>query len=341
MIKFDLQLFATIGDEAVTWKDYASQLDPDGSCATVIDVLQEQNDIIQDMPVVAGNKEYGILTTQNAADPVVSIRGVNEGIDPTKGAFKQLSVNAALFTALLTIDKELLEAANDKAVFRANMNKPFIGAMGKKLAEQLFYGSMGDNAQSFNGLTHFYNATTTADFGDYVLKAGGSGTDNRSLWLIDWGQENIHGFFPKNSIAGLDHTAFDVTIQETADGKKIPVYQDLWEWRAGIVVRNYKKVVRIANIDASTLATIGTGSDTSPDLMNLMIEAMGAIPNLSPNARFYCGRKVRTALYKQINNKSNALITPMDIANKPPIPSFMGVPIRLCEVLDTDEAVVS
>ena len=331
----------TLGETKATWKDYASQQDPDGKAARIIDILAEQNDILDDMFVIPGNKEYGLQTTQLASDPTVTIRGINEGATGTKGTFKQLIANAALFTALGQVDKELVEAAEDKAGFRANYNKPFIGAMGKKLADELFYGAIANNAQSFNGLTQIYNATTTADYGSFVFKAGGSGTDNRSIWLIDWGEDSVCGFYPKNTTVGLQHKDYGEQLIKLDDGTSWPAYQDLWEWRAGIAVRNYKKVARICNIDASALATIGSGSDTSADILNLMIDAIESIPNLSANARFYCGRKVRTAFVKKAIGKSNVFLTMQELANNRVVPSFLGVPIRLCEALDVDESLVS
>ena len=331
---------ATLGGDRITWKDYASQQDPDGKAARFIDLLSEQNDIVDDMFVVAGNKEYGLQTTQLATDPTVTIRGINQGATGTKGTFKQIQAHAALFTALGQVDKELVDAAEDKAGFRANANKPYIGAMGKKLASELFFGAKSDNAQSFDGLASFYSATTKADYGGYTFKAGGSDTDNRSIWLIDWGEDSVCGFYPKNTEVGLQHTNYGEQLVELADGSSWPAYRDLWEWRAGIAVRNYKKVVRIANIDASALKTIGSGSDTSPDLLDLMIDAIESVPNLSPRARFYCGRNVRTAFVKKALNKSNVFLTMDEMANKRVVPSFLGVPIRLCEALDVDEDLI-
>lgn len=331
---------ATLGGDRITWKDYASQQDPDGKAARIIDIIAEQNDILDDMHVVKGNKEYGLQTTQLATDPTVTIRGINEGATGTKGTFKQIQAQAALFTALGQVDKELVEAAEDQAGFRANSNKPFIGAMGKKLADELFYGATANDAQSFNGLTYFYSSTTAADYGDYVFKAGGSDTDNRSLWLIDWGEDSVCGFYPKNTEVGLTHKDYGEDLVTLDDGSYWPAYRDLWEWRAGIAVRNYKKVVRLGNIDASSLLTIGSGSDTSPDLLMLMIDMIESIPNISSNAKFYCGRKVRTAFAKQAINKTNAFLTMEEINNKKIVPSYLGVPIRLCEALDVDEDLI-
>lgn len=333
---------STVGGDKVTWKDYASQQDPDGKAARIIDILAQQNDIIDDMFVIPGNKEYGLQTSQLASEPTVTIRGINQGITATKAAFKQIRAEAALFTALGQVDKELVDAAEDKAGFRANQNKPYIGAMGKRLAEELFYGAIADDAQSFNGLAHFYSSTTAENFGNYVFNAGGEGDDNRSLWLIDWDEDACCGFYPKNTQVGLQHTPFDsVKLITLEDGSRWPCYEDLWEWRSGIAVRNYKKVVRVANIDASALASIGTATDTSADLLNLMIDAIETIPNLSPRARFYCDRKVKAAFTKKAIGKANAFLTMTELANKKITPSFLGVPIRLCEALNTDEAAIA
>jgi hypothetical protein len=331
---------ATLNDDKWSWKDYASQQDPDGMAARVIDIMSEENAIIEDMFVVPGNKDYGLLTSQNAAEPTVSIRGVNGTVTGTKGAFKQLEVSCALFTALGQIDKELYNAATDKNGFRANANKPFFNAMPKKIAYELFYGNKATDAQSFNGLAQFYNATTTADYGEYVALGGGTSTDNRSLWLIDWGEDYCCGTYPKNTVAGLQHTPYGETLVDMTDGSKWPALQDLWEWRVGIAVRDYRRVYRIANISKAALATIGTSSDTSADLFNLMIDAITWV-NPSNRARFYGDRHIMAAFTKQAFNKGNSLVTMDELYGKKRVPSFLGVPIRRCDALDTDESLVS
>lgn len=327
--------------DRVTWKDYASQQDPDGRAAKVIDLITEENDIIDDMFVIPGNKDYGLQTSQLATNPVVGIRGVNEGVDASKATHKQLKVEAALFTALGMVDKELVEAAEDKAGFRANQNRPVIGAMGNRLADELFYGVKTEDAQTFNGLVHFYKSTTAPDFGNYVFKAGGTGSTNRSLWLIDWGEDSCCSFYPKNTEVGLQHQDYGSELVKLDDGKYWPAYRDLWEWRAGIAIRNYKKVVRCGNIDRTALTTIGSGADTSADLLNIMIDMIESVPNLSPRARFYCDRKVKAAFTKKAIGKANAFLTMTELTNKKVTPSFLGVPIRLCEALGTDEEAIS
>ncbi|MBP2635051.1 MAG: hypothetical protein H6Q72_958 [Firmicutes bacterium] len=331
---------ATLNETMWSWKDYASQQDPDGMAARVIDIMSEENAIVEDMYVMPGNKDYGLLTSQNATEPTVSIRGVNGTVTGTKGAFKQLEAHCALFTALGQIDKELYNAATDKNGFRANANKPFFNAMPKRIANELFYGSKANDAQSFDGLSQFYKSTTTDEFGEYVALAGGTGTDNRSIWLIDWGEDSCCGTYPKNTVAGLQHTPYPETLVDMPDGSKWPALQDLWEWRVGVAVRDYRKVYRIANISKAALKSINTTNDTAPNLFDLMIDALTWV-NPSPRARFYGDRNIMSAFTKQAFNKSNNLVSMEEIYGKKRVPSFMGVPIRRCDALDTDESLVS
>ncbi len=35
-----------------------------------------------------------------------------------------------------------------------------------------------------------------------IIDAGGTGTDNTSIWLV-WGENTVHGIFPKGQKAGI------------------------------------------------------------------------------------------------------------------------------------------
>jgi hypothetical protein len=47
--------------------------------------------------------------------------------------------------------------------------------------------------------------TNTDLIGSNLTDAGGTGSDNTSIWLKVWGDNTVHGVFPKGSKAGLQH----------------------------------------------------------------------------------------------------------------------------------------
>lgn len=336
---------ATVGGSFLGWADYCKQIGADGKIMNIIDTISAENAIIEDMYVVPGNTDTGLRTTVSASEPTVALRGMVDGYTISNGADKQLDVTAGTFSTLGAIPESLVKLAADPGTFRVNHNKKHIAALGKRVAQEFFYGNLTSNPNGFNGLCQFYSASTATDYGTYVLKTGaGGGGDNTSLWLIDWGPDNVCAFSPKNTQAGIQHRGNDKpTDEKQSDGTVLPVYYDFFDWYMGIAVRDFRKIVRISNIDVSDLATANAATDSAPRLLNYMIEAKNLIPNLSSNAVFYGNRNVLTAFDKMLisSTHSNMHLSQVELVNGKKATAFFGIPIRLCEAILNNESAVA
>jgi hypothetical protein len=178
-----------------------------------------------------------------------------------------------------------------------------------------------------------------------IIDAGGTGTDNASILLVGWAPNTVYGIFPKGSKAGLSVKDLgEVTAYaKTADGVTNGYYQAYrthYRWDLGLVVQDYRYVVRICNIDRSLLGPDPTVTGyTGAHLPNLMFEAMEYIPSLE-NCRpvFYMDRQLKTRLRQQLPNcLKNATLDMMDVGGKR-VEAFQEVPIRRMDVMRVDEA---
>ena len=77
--------------------------------------------------------------------------------------------------------------------------------------------------------------------------------------------------------------------------------QERYQWKAGLVVRDWRYVVRIANIDVSDLA-----GGTPPDLIGAMEAAEEMLPNQLGRPVFYVNRRVSRYLRKQVRTAVGA-----------------------------------
>ncbi|MCV5633279.1 hypothetical protein OFN23_34560, partial [Escherichia coli] len=66
------------------------------------------------------------------------------------------------------------------------------------------YGNTSLNPERFMGMAPRYNDKSAAN-GKNIIDAGGTQTDNASIWLMCWGENTVHGIYPKGSKAGLQH----------------------------------------------------------------------------------------------------------------------------------------
>ena len=58
----------------------------------------------------------------------------------------------------------------------------------------------------------------------------------------------VHGIYPKDSTGGLSHEDLSTYMTQDPDGRKYQVVGDKYNWRCGLAVRDWRGIVRIANV---------------------------------------------------------------------------------------------
>jgi hypothetical protein len=343
--KFDIQLFATVGTNTVTLADIKARQDPNGLMAQVLEVLALDNQILADMRWMEGNLPTGNVTTQRSSIPKPGTRRLNEGAKKSKSSTKQVTDTCCILEDNSEIDEETLSLAPNKEAYRTSEDAAFTEGFRQECARLIFYGNTDSNEAEFNGLDVRYNKISTVKTkpGYQIISAGGSGSDNASAWLIDHDAngQGMAGIYPKGSVAGLDTR--DMGLQRLVDSNGNPYYGYCtnFKWKPGIAVKNYRKVSRVANIDTSDLITFGSGSDTSPNLIQKFILAQNRIHNKGGSAVWYVNELVYSWLQIMLMDKKNVYITRQELMGKAPQLYFNGDPVRMCDALLSTEATIS
>lgn len=332
---------AEIGSTCMTLADW-SKSTQDRKVMKIVEMLNKTNEILSDLLVVQANNGDSHKTTQRTTLPSVSWRRINRGTQPSSSTTKQLNSTCGIMESLGQLDEEFLNRFKDPATARITENAAHMEAMNQEMATKLFYGDEDTNPDHFTGLAKYY-ASTTGETGSNIILGGSAvgQTDNTSMWLIVWDELTCHGFFPENSTAGIYHE--DKGKERVSDGQNPTGFYYAWvdqfKWRLGLALRDYRYVVRIPNIDVSLLDTAGDLSDTSANLMKLMVKAMNTVPSLQAGrAAFYCNKDVKTALDIKTLDKTSNTITTKEIETGKFITQFLGVPIRRCDNITNTEA---
>lgn len=328
---------ATVGDLNLTMHDWASRIE-DKRIAKIVEILAETNPILEDAVWVEGNLPTGHKTTIRSGLPSVAWRLLNYGVQPSKSRTVQVTDSCGMLESYAEVDKDLADLNGNTAEFRLSEDKAFLEAMNQEMASTLFYGNTATDPEKFLGLAPRY-ALTTAENGGNIILAGGTGSDNTSLWLVVWGGNTCHCIFPKAKISGLQSKNLGEVTLEDAAGGKYQGYRTHYKWDAGLTLRDWRFVVRIANIDISNLTKDASGS--SADLVDLMVQAIELVPNLSlGRAVFYANKTITSMLRRQITNKDNVHLSLDEVAGKKVL-SFDGIPVRKCDALLNTEALVA
>ena len=335
-----------------TLMDVASMYGEDGrSQGVVAEILTKKNPVLEDMTWKEGNLLTGERTWVRTGKPGVAWRRYNQGVPRSKGTVGSMDEQSAQLAATSQMDRSIAILGGNPAKARSDFAKPFFDSMNDEMSETLFYGNAYYESKEFTGLAARYNDLDGPN-GDYILDCGGSGTDNRSVWLINWGEETITGIFPKGSKAGLLH--MDMTANQGAgpdgwplgdmvedeDGNKYPGYTDYWQWDAGLAVKDRRHAVRAANIDFSLLTK---DRSTGADLEDIMIQMMHRIEDVGPNAAFYVPKPLGAMLHRQalVDSRGGRGVVGFDDVGGRKVATILGTPIRSLDALNVDEARVT
>ena len=332
---------ALLNANVLTLADWAKRLDPDGKVPDIVELLSQTNEILDDMLWSEGNLPTGHRVTVRTGLPAVAWRLLNQGVAVSKSTTAQIDEACGMLEAWSEVDKDLAELNGNTSEFRMSEAVAFIEAMNQEMASTLFYGNSGVDPEEFTGLAVRYSDSAAVN-GVNIVKGGGAGSDNSSIYLICWGAQSIFGIFPKGSKAGLIHEDMGlVTVETTAGvgGTRMRAYQDHWQWKAGIALKDWRYVVRIANIDISDLIA---NSGSQAKLIQLMIKAIHRIPFIKMGKPvFYMNRTTFEFLdIQRLDSVSTGGGITYENVDGKAIPVFRGIPIKIVDALLETEATV-
>lgn len=324
-----------------TLSDLVDRLGPDNKYQEIAEVLNETNEMLDDMTFVEANGVTEHVTTVRSGLPTVTWRKLNYGVMPSKSKTKKVKDSLGMLEAFATVDKKLAELNGMKESWRTSENTAFIEAMSQTLQRAVLFGDSTKDPEQIMGLAPRFNTTnkTKAENAINVIDAGGTGSNLTSIWLVAWSPDTVFCTYPKGSKAGLQEQDIGEEAAYDEDGGEYRVLKTHYAWDIGLVVRDWRYVVRIANIDLDTLKK-DPDADGGADLIDLMTDAIERLPNeRKGRMAFYCNRQISTFLRKQRRYAKNVNITQEEVAGRK-VTAFDGVPIRRVDALTVGEAQV-
>lgn len=329
-----------IGTNNPTLIDFTKMLDGDGKITNdIVEMLTQQNELLLDMTWQEANQITSHRSTIRTGIPAPTWRQYYQGVQPTKNTYVQVDEPMGMMEARSVIDAKLADLNGNSSQFRLNEAVGFIEGMNQDMTSVLIYGNVNTSAQKFNGFMPRFSDLTTAHSKENIIDAGGTSTDNTSILLVGWSPRTAYGIFPKGMPAGLQRT--DNGKQEVLDASSLryTAYEEKFTWDAGLCVRDWRAVVRIANIDVSNLV----GETSAADILKLMTKAVHKRPAAlvgSCRWAFYANNTVITMLDIQAQNKANVYLTVGGEEGQEKL-MFRKIPIRrVDQIINTEARVV-
>lgn len=314
----------------------------------VAEVLVQHNSMLNDIPYMEMNEGTIHKEDIRSALPEVYYRKANQPIPASKSTIEERSFQATHFESKSQIDRAVAErGGKDRVAYnRWNQAMGHLQAHANELASLMIYGSPVSSNMKTAGLFDIFSTlAATEETSNQIVDAGGTGSDNTSIVKIHWGERSIFGVYPKGTTSGLTR------IDHSTGGKlvKIPGVDDngnvgdFWGYEEefltdhGLVVKDYRQAVRIANIDISDLVA-AAGSEA--DLIDLMISADYKIDDPSNGMGvWYVNRTIEAHLHKQSLTKVGAGAgLRFDNYQGQKVLMFLGSPVRRVDALLNSEA---
>lgn len=335
--------------------DWAKEMDPKGKPATIIRLLNQTNEILEDATFMPGNLPTGHRVTVDTALPGTTKRQINQGVPATKGKSAQFDEGFSIFTSINEVDVALATLGGNLTQFRFNQARRHFEQMNQDQATSMIYGNPATDPADYLGLAPRYASPTGAGNSANVFDAAGSGADNSSIFLVMWGPGCVWMGFPEGSQVGIEHDdrGIEIVQQQSSAGTgvgepllRMRAYVDVIEWKAGLVVEDWRCVVRIGSIDISELSSLT--AEQAPTVFSTIIhqmhEAIYRLPHRNGRPAFYMNRTVHAGFSKLAMEKSLNVLTIEKGLSQFGLPlaytAFLGVPLRQVDaILNTETAI--
>lgn len=326
--------------------DHYKSQDKYGRNLPLIEILNQQNPVLQDAVMMECNSGTQHVHSIRSGLPEVTWGRLYQGIPNSKSKRAQVTDTTGFVRGISTVDMELLRLAGDNANnLRMQEAMGYMEAMSQEVSSTVFYGNTATAPDEFMGLAPRFNSKTASN-GGQIIDAGGTGSDNTSMWIVTWGANTCQMLYPKGTMAGMERQ--DMGEQRVLDSSNNPYYamEEVFKQHAGLAVKDWRFITRIANIDVSEMKA------GNVKLFDFLRQAWyrneGSKVNMrSPESgqmAIYCNRDVAEALDRLQTNAgasdSFIRLKPMEIQGKQ-VETYRGIPIRIEDaLLNTESRVV-
>jgi hypothetical protein len=325
-----------VGATLPTFLDVMKRMRPDGGIElSMVELMTQENGLLKDMVFKEGNLPTGHRITRRSSVPTPEFRLINSGVSRAKSRSDQVDESVGLMESLSVTDVRLARLNGNDGAWRASEDMAFRQGFQNLFETTMWYGNTEIDPEKWMGLSPRFDLSSAA-FGGQMVASGisASGSDQNSLWFIDWGLDTVHGIYAKGGKGGLDVRALPDDLVTDDDGKEFEAHRTKFEWEVGLAVPDPRHVVRVYNIDSSAI------SASSSLLIQGIIKGYHQLMRGGRSVA-YCNPFVAGYLHLQaLYGALNGTITVADPTGNP-VTTIMGIPLRISQGLVKTEDALS
>ena len=319
-----------------------TSIDSHGVYLEIAEILNRRCPLLGVLPMKPSNQIMSHIDSRRSYLPTPGTRRFNETISPTAAHTAPLSEGIAMYEDYSEVDAKLCRIQNDPNRYRMDEDKAKIEALTQALENGMFYGSVASDGTTIDGLDVRFHVSTHRPNGDtswhYNVWLGtGTGSTTTSIWLIEFGENKVFAFFPKNLPAGLSREDKG-TLTKQVSGAYMEMMLTHYSWDIGLFIKDERCIQRYANITADYSSGTGTFDE------EILIAAKNQLPQggEAPGTVLLVNRDIKTQMdIRAVNRKMNTYFTQEgsgDVWGRP-VTRFQGIPVLVAEkILSTETA---
>lgn len=334
---------AIVGSTYLTLADTYKRSDATGQVvAQIIEMMSQANPILQDMITKEANEGATNLATIRSGLPEAVFRKLYQGVLPSKSATVQVRDTTGMAEAWSEIDAALVDIAGQGNAGKVRLTEAvaFLEALAQAVGQRMFYGNSATDPAEFLGLAPRFSSLSAPN-GKQIVDAGGTGSDNTSVWFVVWGEATVHGIYPKGTQAGIQRDDKGKQTKTLQDGSMYDVYREKFGMNIGLAVKDWRYVSRIANIDVSDMQA---GNVKLYDFLRKAYYRLQQRRTIGGKAAIYCNTDVLETLDALATNagaKDNFVRLTRKEVEGEEVLTYRGIPIRETDsLLNTEERVI-
>jgi hypothetical protein len=335
----------TYGNTILTMADIANEY-PKGTLRDMTYSLAARSPLFGRLPMRASNKTTSHVSTFQTSEPTITVLKVGEGISASVGQTDQVEDGMSMLGSLAVTPLKLLELNDDPNEIRSTQINMRTEALRKTAESLLWYGNPADDQAEFLGIM-FRDAYNS--LGDHVLTAGGT-TNQSSIVLMDISPQALFLIYPRNCKGGVYHKDWGEQLVQTdtnVGGAKLPALVDQVELDFGLVIKDPRQLVRLANVDHAEMAGL-SGAQMTTDYATNVLFQMGRMqhhifaPYMGQPA-YFMPRVVaqELAFMAQQSTLSNAFSYDQVGGKGPKQLHYNGIPIFISDAMLKTEGVIA
>ena len=333
-----------------TMIEVAKSIGAQGNDLALVDTLSQRTPFLEEGYWMEADDFQSHHFMQALTEPVGVDSVINVGVGWDVYAQTPVTELIQGIEDYLRIDMRILTKRRNPQQYLKQQTDGFVRGLVKTIHDRILYGNYvdlsgaggvgvgpstaigGRSADRINGLTQRYNTIATNPWYNVTSLSGAGANAQSSCWTLVWGPQGVFFVYPHGGQNFIKVTDMGEQLVYDSNNKPYTAYVVHFLIQFGLCVADPRKAQRLCNMTTTTGWTAAA-----------MLKSMGQLPDGFDGAVIYVPRWVFTAMQVDAITASATVghfYTKEEIWGHQQT-LFQGVPIRMCERIATNEAIVS